>query len=463
MKISREKIVLLASDFLALNLAYVGSYLLRYKTGWFYEPQLAPEFRHLWVPTLVVSTGWIVIFALRGMYRSMYGLSTVDIAFNVIRATLVGVFIIFLITIDLRKPLSPSRVVLMSYWGFIIVFASFGRVLIRKAQQRLLRQGIGLRNALIVGFNERAKTFLRQALNAPDMGLRIIGFINGGREDEYLGVKVFPDISHMEETILTHDVKQVILAPAPQEREAIPGIISHLANMHISVKVLPDMTETLYGHLRTAQVRGVPLIDVFPDILTPWERTFKRFIDIIFSLTVLVIGFPFLAIVGIIIRLDSSGPIIYAQQRVGRGGRLFTLYKFRSMVQNAEAKTGPIWAGKADPRITRIGKIIRRLRIDEFPQFFNVLKGDMALVGPRPERPAFVDEFRHEIPLYERRLNVKPGITGWAQVKHKYDESLSDVQEKLRYDLFYLENMSLALDIKIILSTFGVVLRAKGQ
>ncbi|MBU1653001.1 sugar transferase, partial [bacterium] len=383
--------------------------------------------------------------------------------FNVTRATLVGVFIIFLVTIDLRKPLSPSRVVLMSYWGFIIFFSSLGRILIRRAQQRLLRQGIGLRNALIIGFNERARTFLQQAQRAPDMGLRILGFVNGSAADEYLGVKVISDLNRLEETITTREIKQVILAPSPQERDTIPGIISRLANMRISVKVLPDMTETLYGHLRTAQVRGVPLIDVFPDILSPWERTFKRFIDIMFALVVLIIGFPFFVFIGICIKLDSPGPVLYSQQRVGRGGKVFTLFKFRSMMQNAEAKTGPVWAGKEDPRITRVGKIIRRLRIDEFPQFFNVLKGDMALVGPRPERAAFVDEFRSSIPLYERRLNVKPGITGWAQVKHKYDESLTDVKEKLRYDLFYLENMSLALDIKIILSTFGVVLRGKGQ
>jgi len=181
------------------------------------------------------------------------------------------------------------------------------------------------------------------------------------------------------------------------------------------------------------------------------------------SLCVLVIGFPFLALIALAIRLDSKGPILYVQKRVGRGGQIFTLYKFRSMVQDAEAKTGPVWAGKNDPRITRVGRVLRKLHLDEIPQFINVLKGDMSLVGPRPERPSFVDEFRTAIPLYERRLNVKPGITGWAQVKHKYDESLTDVIDKLRYDLFYLENMSLALDLKIIFSTMGIVIRGRGH
>ena len=185
--------------------------------------------------------------------------------------------------------------------------------------------------------------------------------------------------------------------------------------------------------------------------------------DVVVSLCVLIIGLPFFLFIAAVIRLDSRGPILYSQERVGRGGRTFTLYKFRSMKHNAEKKTGPVWAGKDDPRVTKIGRILRKLHIDEFPQFINVLKGDMALVGPRPERPSFVDNLRSKIPLYERRMNIKPGITGWAQVKHKYDESLTDVKDKLRYDLFYLENMSLALDLKIILSTVGIIVKCQGH
>jgi len=466
-KISREKIALLSVDFVTLNLAYLGSYLLRYESGLFYEVSVAPEFRQLLVPSLIVSCGWIGIFLLRGMYRTLYGHSTVDIFFNVTKASMVGVFIIFLVTIDLRQPLSPSRVVLMSYWGFLIFFVGGGRIIIRLVQRRLLSRGIGLRNALIIGFNERARSFLRQVQSVPDLGYRICGFLNGlpalSGEQEYLGVKVLVGIEKLEEVVQRHNIREVILVPAPAEREQLPGIISRLANLRTGVKMLPDLTETLFGHVRTAQVRGVPLIEVFPDILWPWERALKRSMDVLVSLSVLLLGSPLLVLLAVAIRLDSRGPVLYTQKRVGRGGRIFILYKFRSMVHNAEARTGPIWAGKNDPRITRVGRFMRKLHLDELPQFINILKGDMSLVGPRPERPAFVDQFRDSIPLYERRLNVKPGITGWAQVKHKYDESLTDVMDKLRYDLFYLENMSLALDVKIILSTVAIVLSGRGH
>lgn len=463
MKLSREKVILFAADFAALNLAYAASYFLRYETGWFRAVSVAPEFRHLLTPSLIVCLGWLAIFLLRGLYRTLYGQSPVDIIFSVVRASLVGIFIIFLVTIDLRQPLSPSRVVLMSYWGFLVLFVGGGRVAVRLAQRRLLARGIGLRNALIIGYNDRARSFLRQIQNVPAMGYRICGFLNGAEGEEYLGAKVLGSSEKVETVVRQYGIREVILSPSPADREQLPGIISRLANLRIGVKILPDLTDALYGPLRTAAIRGVPLIDVFPDLLSPGERTLKRLIDIVVSFVVLVLGLPLLLLIALAIRLDSRGPALYIQQRVGRGGRLFTLYKYRSMVHQAEADTGPIWADKNDPRITRVGRFMRRLHLDELPQFINILRGDMSLVGPRPERPSFVEQFRNAIPLYERRLNVKPGITGWAQVKHKYDESLTDVMDKLRYDLFYLENMSLALDLKIILSTVGVVLSGKGH
>jgi lipopolysaccharide/colanic/teichoic acid biosynthesis glycosyltransferase len=172
---------------------------------------------------------------------------------------------------------------------------------------------------------------------------------------------------------------------------------------------------------------------------------------------------PFWLLVALAIRIDSRGPVLYRQERVGRDERLFKVIKFRSMTESAEKDSGPVWANKQDPRITRVGKILRRLRIDEVPQFVNVLDGDMSLVGPRPERPFFVEQLAREIPLYKRRLKVRPGISGWAQVKHKYDENVEDVKRKVAYDLYYIENMSIRMDLKILMHTVAVVLSGKGH
>jgi exopolysaccharide biosynthesis polyprenyl glycosylphosphotransferase len=211
------------------------------------------------------------------------------------------------------------------------------------------------------------------------------------------------------------------------------------------------------------QIYGFPLIDIMPDLMPEWEKKAKRLMDLGISLLFLILTSPIMLIVSIAIKLDSKGPVFYKQERSGLNGKVFNILKFRSMIKDAEKKSGPVWSTKDDPRITRVGRIIRKLRLDEIPQVINVLKGEMSFVGPRPERPYFVEKLSEEIPLYKRRLRVRPGITGWAQVKHKYDETIEDVKTKLRYDLFYIENMSLRMDLKIIFRTVFVVLFGKGH
>jgi exopolysaccharide biosynthesis polyprenyl glycosylphosphotransferase len=193
-----------------------------------------------------------------------------------------------------------------------------------------------------------------------------------------------------------------------------------------------------------------------------WEAQIKRIMDVVVSLGVLVIGCPLWCAIAALIRLTSKGPAIYNQERIGQNGKPFVMRKFRSMYQDAEQRTGPTWATKKDPRVTPVGRFLRTTRLDEIPQFTNVLLGDMSLVGPRPERAFFIEQLSKEIPWYVRRIKMKPGITGWAQVKHKYDSSIDDVRQKVMYDLYYFENMSILLDLKIILHTVLVVFTGKG-
>jgi exopolysaccharide biosynthesis polyprenyl glycosylphosphotransferase len=220
--------------------------------------------------------------------------------------------------------------------------------------------------------------------------------------------------------------------------------------------------DVITGHFKTHQIFGVPLMVLLQDHMPAWQAQIKRLMDITVSALILLGGAPLWIILGLIIRATSSGPAIYRQVRVGQNGKNYTMLKFRSMHSDAEKRAGPQWATEDDPRITPVGRFIRKTRLDEIPQFINVLKGEMSLVGPRPERPFFVEQLKKEIPWYVRRIKMKPGITGWAQVKHKYDSSIEDVKQKVLYDLYYFENMSLALDVKIILRTILVVFTGKG-
>jgi exopolysaccharide biosynthesis polyprenyl glycosylphosphotransferase len=239
--------------------------------------------------------------------------------------------------------------------------------------------------------------------------------------------------------------------------------VNQCTGFPVTIKIIPDLYSIVMGQARTNQIYGFPLIEIFPQIMPLWERRFKRLLDITAALAIILLGLPFWLVLALIIKLDSRGPIFYRQARVGRDGRVFTIIKFRTMVQNAEQLTGPKWAEKDDPRITSAGRFMRKWRLDEFPQFINVLRGEMSLVGPRPERPYFVEKLKKEVPFYMRRLKVQPGITGWAQVKGSYDNTIEDVKQKLQYDFFYVENMSLAMDFKILLNTIYVMLAGKGQ
>lgn len=234
-------------------------------------------------------------------------------------------------------------------------------------------------------------------------------------------------------------------------------------NSHkVGLKIMPDLYDVISGQARTNAIYGFPLIEISPQLMSPWEESLKRMLDVVVSAVILMVGLPVWLLIAAIIKLESPGPVLYKQERVGKDGQRFRIIKFRSMREDAE-KEGPQWANRKDPRVTRVGKWLRKLHLDEVPQLINVMKGQMSLVGPRPERPVFVESLSKEIPLYNRRLKVRPGITGWAQVKHRYDETIEDVKKKVQYDLYYIENMSLRMDMKIILNTASHMLLGKGR
>jgi exopolysaccharide biosynthesis polyprenyl glycosylphosphotransferase len=460
-----QKILVLLADFIFINIAYALYFYVRVETGWF-NIRILPQ---IFPPIIVFYFYWLIIFIFFGMYRTWFASSRFDEISTLFKTTFVGIFIIFFVIFIsdfLEGVESSNRILIFIYWVFLFVFVSIGRLFIRSFQRGLLIKGIGRRNALIVGFNSKAHEVHDQILEHPALGLDIEAYVAVNKENVgklYKNVKVKGSLEELLDIVYKTHASEVIIALEREDHDLLVDIISKLENKGIGLKVVPDLYEILSGQARTSQLYGIPLIDIMPELMPEWEKKLKRISDVIISFIILVLTLPLNIFVALLIKLDSKGPILFKQERIGMNNKKFKIYKFRSMYQDAEKNTGPVWSTKDDPRVTRIGKIIRQLRIDEIPQMFNVLKGEMSLVGPRPERPYFVEQLSQQIPYYRRRLKVRPGITGWAQVKHKYDESIEDVKVKLRYDLFYIENMSLRMDIKILARTILVVMFGKGH
>ena len=461
-----EKISILFSDFITINLAWMVFFYIRVQSGWF-QLITMPEFI---IPMLVVYVYWVVVFTFVGMYRTWFASSRFDEISTLFKSTFIGVFILFgVIFIDdyIHNVQSNTRILIFIYWGLLIFLVGTGRLAIRGFQRRLLVKGIGRRNAVIAGYNQKSKEVHDQIIDHPALGLDVVAYasINPKHIGKfYKGTEVLGTIEEILPIVEKTNSKEVIIAFQREDQERLVHVISVLEpKKDVGIKIVPDLYAILSGQAKTSQIYGMPLIDIMPELMPEWEKKLKRLLDIIISLIILIITLPVSILTVIAIKLDSKGPLLFKQDRSGMNGETFKILKFRSMVKDAEKYTGPVWSPKDDPRVTRVGRILRRVRLDEIPQMFNVLKGEMSMVGPRPERPYFVEKLSEQIPYYKRRLKVRPGITGWAQVKHKYDESIEDVKVKLRYDLFYIENMSLRMDFKIIVRTIFVVLFGKGQ
>lgn len=428
------------------------------ETGWFKSANTAAFL----LPMFVVFIYWAVIFSIMGLYQYWFVRSRFDEFSSVVKAVSLGCFILFFfIFIDdmMRNAPAISRYFILIYWLLMIVCVGTGRIIIRSVQRNLLEKGIGLRNTLIIGTGNRAIELNQIIQNHRQLGYKIIGNI---AVDNNVEVATLGTIAEIPEISRRNNVGEILIAVEPNEKEKVIDIIKYCTGLELNLKILPDTYEIVSGMVKTNQIYGVPLIEVMPEIMSPASRFVKRFIDIFISILILILFMPFFLLFALLIKLNSKGPVLYTQERVGRNGRLFRVIKFRTMYHNAE-KDLPEWAAINDPRVTPVGRIMRRARFDEFPQVINVLKNEMTLVGPRPERPYFVEKLKAEIPYYYKRLSVKPGITGLAQVKHRYDTSLDDVRVKLNYDFFYIENMSLRLDFKILVNTIIIILLLKGQ
>lgn len=460
-----EKFLILITDLITINSAWLFFFYLRVQTGWF-DVVAQPD---VLLSMFAVYFYWLVIFTFVGMYRTWFASSRFDELSTLFKTSFVGIFfLLFLILYDdsNRGVSSPFRFYIFMYWGIFLSCVSAGRLIVRGVQRNLLINGIGRRNAVIVGFNPKSQNLHNTIKNHRALGIDVVAYAAALYESlgkDYNGIKVLGVVTDLEKIIDEFNIKNVIISLEKHHEETILEVISRCEGKNVEIKIVPDLYDIISGQVRTSQIYGMPLIDIMPELMPEWEKKIKRLMDIILSFLLIIITLPATLLASLLIKLESKGPIFYRQNRSGMNGKVFKIVKFRTMVADAEKLSGPVWSTKDDPRITRVGKFVRKVRLDEIPQALNILKGDMSFVGPRPERPFFVEKLSYEIPLYKRRLKVRPGITGWAQVKHKYDETIEDVKVKLRYDLFYIENMSLRMDFKILFRTIFVVLFGKGH
>ncbi len=481
-----ELAALLVTDAVAVFFGTLLYYAARFRWEWLGEAAQQP----VWpVASAAVLTGfWLLVLFFFGLYQERYAASRFDELISLLKAVTVGILLLFLLVWVDANYEERGRENILFYWLDIFLMVGVGRIVIRSIQKGLILRGYGTHKALIVGWSDSVERLYHDVARYPEAGLNVVGAIrmrrdadagawatpSGGFEmpsagdgaDALVLEKTLPAVSTIEALPNLIDelgVQDVLIALGSDDHRELLEVLRLCDGKSVSLKLVPDFYSVIGGMSRTEHIYGLPLIEVLPEPMPPWERSTKRLIDLFVSLTILIAGLPAWAAIGLLIRMTSPGPAIFRQQRVGRQGQLFTMYKFRTMRLDAEAATGPVWARENDPRYTRVGRFLRKSRLDEIPQFWNVLRNDMSLVGPRPERPFFVEKLSREIPLYNRRHRVKPGITGWAQVKWKYDESLEDVRQKVKYDLFYIENVSLRMDLKILFRTLRTTFLGTGR
>ncbi len=445
----RLQAVFVLSDVLATWTALVAAYLIRFESAWPIPkgPQPIENYLQL-LPALTVL--WPVTFYFHRLYQLRRDRSAIDEALAIVVAVSLGTLLLVGI-LSFWRAYSFSRPLLLLFLVLDILLVSLGRFGIWKYLETIRKAGVGLRRALVVGAGTAGRAVVEKLLDHPATGLLPVGFADddpGKAADGFRGVPVLGTTAQVRELLAAHEIDTVFLALPVEAYRTMLAILKEVGNEMVDVRVVPDLFQYVTFRAGVEDFDGLPVINLTQRPLEGWDSLVKRTMDIALSAAGLVVLALLVPLVAVALWLEDRGPVFYTQERMGLDGRLFRILKFRSMRVGAEDETGAVWARRDDPRKTRVGSFLRRSSLDELPQLVNVLKGDMSLVGPRPERPEFVREFKEKVPQYMLRHRVRAGITGWAQVHGwRGDTSLS---KRIEYDLYYIENWSLALDLKIL-------------
>jgi exopolysaccharide biosynthesis polyprenyl glycosylphosphotransferase len=447
----RSQIVLVLLQLVMDIVLAAVAFYAAYRLSLLRDPSVGSFSQYLPMMLIFVGTLIAVIF-FNELYKRRRGQPKFEEFVTLFKAITIGMLIaIALISFAFKNTLDYRRPMMIFAWLLSLILLSVGRALHIQLQRQLMRRGIGSSDVLLVGTGDVARRILQRMLHAPQLGYQPMGLVdvNSGPQ-MVLGVPVLGKAADLPHIIEDHGVEEVIIClPEASHRELI-HIVSQCERERVSIRIYPDVFQIMASEVSISDLAGLPLLTMRDVALRGWHLAVKRVVDVLGSAIGLIVLSPLMMLTALLIKLESPGPAFYVQERMGLDANSFPMIKFRSMRADAEA-SGPGWTTPEDPRRTRLGSVIRRFSLDELPQLINVLLGDMSLVGPRPERPVYVEQFRESIPRYMDRHREKAGITGWAQVNGLRGDT--SIAERTKYDLWYIENWSLLLDLRIILRT----------
>ncbi|WP_240410519.1 sugar transferase [Hymenobacter oligotrophus] len=469
---SLQKLKLIAADFGAALLAWSFFYLLRkYLLSEINEGYrfTGDQLFTLTGSAVMIATFWVILYTLIGEYRDIFRKSRVGEIIRLGRISFIGGVVIFFALLLDDQGVQNYRSYYKTITAYFLLHFSITAVLRTWAIttiQRLVRNRVIAFNTLIVGSSPLAlETYRELERTNRHLGLNIVGFVPvNDTVDPNLATELprRGSFRRLPALVRGYKVEQIVIALEPSEHQMIQEVLAQLEGTPARVSVLPDVYQILLGSVKVHHLFGTPLIEIKHDLMPVWQEVTKRGIDIVGSALFLLLAWPVYAFTAAMVRLSSPGPIFFAQERIGKHGQPFRIYKFRSMVVDAE-RMGPSLSSKNDPRITSWGRFMRKVRLDELPQFWNVLKGDMSLVGPRPERQYYINQIVKLAPHYRHLHRVRPGITSLGQVKYGYAETVDQMVQRLKYDILYIENMSLAMDFRVMLYTLKIIVEGRGK